>query len=235
MSVPNLMEKISKIMKKEYDAIPSYDDIASYEDNNVQQLAGGAAKQMRQFNIPIQKKKKSTRTLVYIDLNETLIFRHKKHNGKSFVKRPYLDELISFIGENFDIVLWTSGTQKNMKSVIMKAFGRQKWMIKHIFYRNDCTRAPTKAKSWATAKNFEIIRKKFPSYSRMILIEDSDEKHLNVGENDIFIPVKKFDGLDTSDNELLNVKMKVENILKEELAEERAKDVAGEVAEERAE
>ncbi|PVV04721.1 hypothetical protein BB560_000767 [Smittium megazygosporum] len=192
-------------------------------------------------SIPIRRHKfkaSSKAILLVLDLNGTLLDRRK---NKSIIPRPGLDDFLSFIFENFAVMIWSSSREENVNKMVTKAFGPQKDNLIAIWDRRFCELLGNYHDNSKSKKNISSIWdinripkpkvkgsqiKSFPSstYSKIvssrkkwnlqntILIDDSPFKASNNPGN--FIPIKTFDKkIADTDSELSRLTIYLKKLL----------------------
>ncbi|KAF2731401.1 HAD-like protein [Polyplosphaeria fusca] len=74
--------------------------------------------------------------LVVLDLNGTLLHRRRK-GSSSFTPRPFLDEFLEYLFENFSVMVWSSATPPNVNAMVQKALNNdQRSRLLDICARN---------------------------------------------------------------------------------------------------
>lgn len=151
------------------------------------------------------------KVLVCIDVNETLLYRYGKNNYKF---RPHVRRFMKFLLDNFKVIVWSSGTEKNIRPLLVKILGRDFHRLTDIWYRDKCTPAPSDDKWWATKKDISKLTLAFPGHA-VVVIEDNDDKHTGADpESYLYLPITPFKG-DNNDNELVimekNLKVFLDN------------------------
>ena len=86
--------------------------------------------------LPEKKKGDSEYTLV-LDMDETLIHTQFNKNGEiSFATRPYLNRFLTELAKDFEINVFTAGTQDYADSILNDI--DKEGLIKHRLYRQHC-------------------------------------------------------------------------------------------------
>ena len=117
--------------------------------------------------------------LLILDLDETLIhseeFPSNNHINQKFdfkvhcegdthwfmtKKRPFLDEFIKYVFENFDVGVWTASTE-DYATIILENIGIDKNKLKCFYTRENCgMRLDYESNSYYGVKNLQKLKKR---------------------------------------------------------------------------
>lgn len=168
--------------------------------------------------LEVMKYKNENKTLVVLDLDETLIYATKTPleknadflTGKYHVyKRPFFDEFIHELKTNFLVAVWSSASDDYVAEIVKVLFpknyplefvwARSRCTLKHIFDENFTYRHTMSDSPYIFAKHLRKLKKQGFDLNRILIVDDTPEKcSANYG-NAIY--PKEFLG-DECDNEL---------------------------------
>lgn len=164
--------------------------------------------------------------LIILDLDETLIHSsmlvEKMGNEFDFMvdnyfvyKRPYVDMFLNYCKNNFQVAIWSSGSEDYVTYITSKLFNKPE-ELNFVWSRKRCTLKVSEGYSFSEftnepllLKNLKKVKKKGFDLKHVIVIDDSFKCHIKNYGN--LIHVSSFEG-DPQDRELLNL-MKYLDIL----------------------
>ncbi|CAN4105665.1 unnamed protein product [Withania somnifera] len=143
---------------------------------------------------------------IFLDLDETLVHSNPNpppekydfivrpvidgHRVEFYVlKRPFLDELLEFLSEKFEVVVFTAGLRE-YASLVLDRIDR-KGLISHRLYRNSCKEVDGKFVKDLSATGRDI--------KKVLIVDDNPNSYLFQPEN--AIPIRPFTD-DLADGEL---------------------------------
>lgn len=137
-----------------------------------------------------------------LDLDETLIYARE---GPLYC-RPHLDDLLLWLGENCETVVWTAGIRPYAQAVIKNIDPHG--IIQHCVYRHN---------KWFSGqpgyvKDLSLIGR---DLSRVIIIENTPDCVRGYERNGILVP--DYDGAEGPDNTLLIVKRIIAECIESDL------------------
>jgi RNA polymerase II subunit A small phosphatase-like protein len=148
------------------------------------------------------------RLLIILDLDETLVHvtenppawrPHFTVRGYTGYRRPHLDSFFEELRGRYDLAVWTAAGRAYAEAVLTEVMP---WHAELAFLwcADRCTEYfDHETRDRTTIKRIEKVRKQGYDLARVVVIDDSPEKHLKNYGN--LIPVKPFLG-DPSDDEL---------------------------------
>jgi RNA polymerase II subunit A small phosphatase-like protein len=165
--------------------------------------------------------------LIILDIDETLIhtenvpLEYEKHYdydfkfkglGKSFYytkKRPFLDQFLKYVFENFDVSIWTAAGDEYALE-ILKGINIDKSKLKFFYTQENCTiKLSYDYSDYYGVKNLNKLKKKGYDLNRVLIVDDKSETAVNNYSN--LIQVKPFTD-DLDDSELLKLISYLETI-----------------------
>ncbi|KAF2196368.1 HAD-like protein [Delitschia confertaspora ATCC 74209] len=146
--------------------------------------------------------------LIVLDLNGTLVHRPNRSQSSNIIKRPFLDQFLKYIFDNFCIMVWSSARPPNVRKMVEKVLNREhqdkliaQWARDELGlstedYNQNVQVYKQLTKIWAV----QPLHKKHPHYNEgghwgqhnTILIDDSALKASSEPYNLIEVP--EFDG-----------------------------------------
>eukprot|EP01006_Ploeotia_vitrea_P053009 TRINITY_DN67746_c6_g3_i1.p1 TRINITY_DN67746_c6_g3~~TRINITY_DN67746_c6_g3_i1.p1 ORF type:complete len:276 (-),score=24.50 TRINITY_DN67746_c6_g3_i1:198-1025(-) len=140
---------------------------------------------------------------VVLDLDETLIYARE---GPLYA-RPHLDELLQFLGEHCEVVVWTAGVRAYAQAVIRNIDKHN--VIDHCIYRHE---------KWFTgcagySKDLALVGR---DLNHVIIIENTPDCVRGHEENGIL--VTDYEGGEMPDNTLPAIAAVIEGIVKSGLS-----------------
>jgi RNA polymerase II subunit A small phosphatase-like protein len=137
--------------------------------------------------IPPKRRDDKTRYTIVLDLDETLIYARE---GPLYA-RPHLDELLAFLGEHCETVVWTAGVRAYAQAVIRNI--DPNGVIDHCIYRHE---------KWFTgqagyAKDLALVGR---DLSQVLIVENTPDCVRGHEENGIL--VSDYEGGEATDNTL---------------------------------
>lgn len=149
------------------------------------------------------KRKDDRKITVILDLDETLIYARE---GPLYC-RPHLDELLHFLGENCETVVWTAGIRPYAQAVIKNI--DPTGIIQHCVYRHN---------KWFSGqpgyvKDLSLVGR---DLSRCLIVENTPDCVRGYERNGILVP--DYDGAEGPDNTLLIVKRIIAEMMESHLS-----------------
>jgi TFIIF-interacting CTD phosphatase-like protein len=148
------------------------------------------------------------RLLIILDLDETLVHvtehalvwrPHFTVRGYAGYRRPHLDAFFEELRGRYDLAVWTAAGRTYATEVLTEVMPRHAELA-FLWCADRCTEHfDHETRDRTTIKRVEKVRKQGYDLARVIVVDDSPEKHLKNYGN--LVPVKPFLG-DPSDNEL---------------------------------
>lgn len=119
-------------------------------------------------------------------------------------KRKNLDEFISNLEKNYNIVVWSAGEETYVKQLVNIIFKNRK--IAYVFTSNHLNESKSK-----NSKDLNVLKKYIPNFEvkNSVLIDDLSENAVDNPNN--YIEIKQ---MDNEDDELLNTFEKIEQFFK---------------------
>eukprot|EP01013_Petalomonas_cantuscygni_P022892 TRINITY_DN44216_c0_g1_i1.p1 TRINITY_DN44216_c0_g1~~TRINITY_DN44216_c0_g1_i1.p1 ORF type:complete len:285 (-),score=48.57 TRINITY_DN44216_c0_g1_i1:624-1478(-) len=147
--------------------------------------------------IPAKRRDDRSKLTVVLDLDETLIYARE---GPLYC-RPHLDELLEFLGDKCETVVWTAGIRPYAQAVIknIDPYG----IIQHCVYRH----AKWFSGQPGYVKDLGLIGR---DLDRMVIIENTPDCVRGFENNGILVP--DYEGGETPDSTLLVVKKILQEI-----------------------
>lgn len=148
------------------------------------------------------------RLLVILDLDETLIHAAERPlarapdfrvYGYAIYKRPHVDGFLAGLFSQYDVAIWTASGRLYAEAVLTQLLGGVD-RFAFVWCADRCTaRFDEWTGSRSTVKPLRKVRKRGYDLARVLVVDDSPEKHvLNYGN---LIHVTPFEG-DAADTEL---------------------------------
>jgi carboxy-terminal domain RNA polymerase II polypeptide A small phosphatase len=148
-----------------------------------------------------------SRKLIVLDLDETLVhatearLEHEEHFrvGPYFIyQRPYLEDFIAAVAQDFNVGVWTASGETYATEVINRIFPAE--LLRFVWSSRRCTTA----RDWTTGhyttiKNLSKLRKHGYSLENIIAVDDTPSKYARSYGN--LVTVREFVG-DPTDAEL---------------------------------
>jgi TFIIF-interacting CTD phosphatase-like protein len=150
----------------------------------------------------------TSKHLLILDLDETLVFADESPLAwePDFVLPPYsgyfrpgLSEFVRRVGQHYDLAVWTSSSSEYAHRVCALVFADPS-SLAFVWARDRCT--PERnfdTDTWTHAKRLKKLRRKGYDLRRVLMVDDSPEKHSRNYGN--LVAVKPFFG-DRDDREL---------------------------------
>jgi len=180
--------------------------------------------------------------LLILDLDETLIhseeFPRTKPNNQKFdfkvhcegddywfmtKKRPFLDEFIKYVFENFDVGIWTAST-RDYASIVLENIGIDESKLKFFYTRENCSlRLDYLTNSYYGIKNLQKLKKRAwakqytkkigqeRELDRILIVDDIAETATNNRSNLILIKPFEFNENDTELLKLISYLEKIKD------------------------
>ena len=150
----------------------------------------------------------ATRTLLILDLDETLVYASEKpldrtpdHRvGPYYVyQRPHVDAFLCRVAEHFDLAVWSSSSPDYAQAIVKSVFP-SKLELKFVWGRDRCIQRyhGEKQANYYVKDLRKVERTGFP-LERVLIVDDSPEKCERNYGNAVY--VQEFFG-DPSDTEL---------------------------------
>ncbi len=126
------------------------------------------------------------RTLLVLDLDETLIYASDRGLPRSdfragpyeVVRRPFVEPFLSAVAEWFDLAVWTSAGDAYADAVVSKLFGPAADQLRFVWSASRCTRKlDPETGELCDAKPLRKLRRRGVSLARLLVVDDSPEKH----------------------------------------------------------
>lgn len=167
--------------------------------------------------------------LIILDIDETLVYASTEQLDYShdfdtgfykIYKRPFLDDFLDLVFENFHVGFWSSASNGYVKKVVENLIGEE-FHPKFVWARSRCTffiRGSVKEKNsreshFNYVKKLSKVEKKFGNKpNRMLIIDDTPHKAMHNMENAI-IP-KSWTGNRDDDelSKLANYLLKIKDV-----------------------
>ena len=151
------------------------------------------------------------RHLLVLDLDETLLYADEVPLARApdfevppyFVyKRPGLETFLRSVAESYSLSVWTSSSPAYAKAICSSLFSNLP-QPEFVWASDRCT--PTRnieSDSWSQSKRLRKLRRKGYNLEKVVVVDDSPEKHTKNYGN--LVRVSPFDG-DPSDRELFSL------------------------------
>ncbi len=146
--------------------------------------------------------------LLVLDLDETLIYADTYPLNRppdfevspySIYLRPGLHEFLLNMSSIFKLAVWTSSSPLYASAICAKIFD-QKYPLEFIWASDRCTQTRDFSNdSWSQAKHLSKLKRKGFDLNRIIMVDDSPEKHRKNYGN--LVQAAPYSG-NTDDNEL---------------------------------
>lgn len=146
--------------------------------------------------------------LLILDIDECLVhatenklnIQHDFEADWCYVyKRPFVDEFLAFCSNHFDVALWTSAGAIHADFIVNILFPKD-YELEFVWSSSKCTRRYDELEFREYyIKNFRKLRKKGYELSRIVMVDDTPEKHIRNYGN--LVSVTEFTG-NPADNEL---------------------------------
>ncbi|HEY0915725.1 MAG TPA: HAD family hydrolase [Solimonas sp.] len=159
--------------------------------------------------------------LLILDLDETLIYATTKplpRPADFFVPpyaaylRPGVEHFLNFVAMKFRLAVWTSSSPLYAREVVQRLF-QSPDILEFLWASDRCTpRRNFETDTWINTKNFRKLSRRGYDLRRVLMVDDSPEKHTHNYGN--LIRVKPFEG-DSSDDELVHLEAYLELLSKE--------------------
>ena len=163
---------------------------------------------MRESERPCDIRPMSEQHLLVLDLDETLIFASREPLVRdpdhvvgpySVYHRPGLASFLDFAFERFNVAVWTSSSPAYARGVCEAIFPDQS-LLAFVWASDRCTmRRDIDADQWVQVKNFAKLRRRGFNLDRVLVVDDSPEKHIKNYGN--LVLVRPYYG-ETEDDEL---------------------------------
>ncbi len=161
------------------------------------------------------------RHLLVLDLDETLVYASDKPLSRSpeFTVPPYLlylrpgvQPFLEQAGRLFRLAIWTSSSPNYARAVCSLLF-RKPDSLAFIWASDRCTmRRDLETDTWCNTKPLQKLRRRGYDLNRILVVDDSPEKHTRNYGN--LIHVAPYEG-DPSDDELFHLSRYLEQISQE--------------------
>ena len=151
------------------------------------------------------------RHLLILDLDETLIFGSDRGVPRAdfrvgpfdVMRRPHVDRFLSGVADGFDLAVWTSAGEAYAAGVVANVFGPLADRLAFVWSASRCTRKlDPDTGEVCDAKHLRKLRRRGVSLARLLVVDDSPEKHRQNYGN--LVRVTPFTG-DPADTELLDL------------------------------
>jgi TFIIF-interacting CTD phosphatase-like protein len=146
--------------------------------------------------------------LLVLDLDETLLFADEKPLAcePDFALGPYLgyfrpglSEFLRVVGQHYELAVWTSSSADYARGVCALVFADPS-LLSFVWARDRCTpECDLNLGTWSQAKRLKKLRHRGYDLARVVMVDDSPEKHTRNYGN--LVPVAPFFG-DPGDREL---------------------------------
>lgn len=152
------------------------------------------------------------RLLLVLDLDETLIFADEVPLGREedfqvppyyVYQRPGLDDFLAEMSLSFKLAVWTSSSPGYAEAICSHVFGARH-PLEFVWASDRCT--PTRdleRDAWAQSKRLSKLRRLGYALERVLVVDDSPEKHTRNYGN--LVQIHPFHG-DPEDRELTYLK-----------------------------
>ena len=124
------------------------------------------------------------RHLLILDLDETLLFadesaldRAPDHEVPPYFiyRRPFLASFLEFVWAHFEVAVWTSSSPAYAKAVCAAIFPRPP---SFVWASDRCTpKRNLESDSWSHAKHLTKLKRRGYDLRRVLVVDDSPEKH----------------------------------------------------------
>ena len=151
------------------------------------------------------------RQLLILDLDETLIYASDKalpRPADFFVLpyavylRPGVKEFLEAVAEQFRLAVWTSSSPSYAREVVQALFP-DPGILDFMWASDRCTpKRDFETDTWCNTKNLAKVRRRGYDLRKVLMVDDSPEKHLRNYGN--LVRVRPFEG-DPADDELLHL------------------------------
>lgn len=159
--------------------------------------------------------------LLILDLDETLIYASEKALSRpadffvlpyAVYLRPGVEQFLKFAAARFRLAVWTSSSPAYAREVVQALFPNPD-VLEFMWASDRCTpRRDFETDTWSNTKNLIKVRRRGYDLRRVLMVDDSPEKHTRNYGN--LIRVKPFEGA-PADDELLHLERYLELLSKE--------------------
>lgn len=153
----------------------------------------------------------SNRPLLILDLDETLIYATKTGLDRDadfqvgpyrVYRRPGLGQFLAEVSAHYELAVWTSSSP-NYAAAVRSAIFSDALPLAFCWASDRCTyRRDLDTDSWVQAKKLVKLKRLGYRLERILVVDDSPEKHR--GNYGNLVRVKPFEG-DSDDGELLQL------------------------------
>lgn len=160
--------------------------------------------------------------LIVLDLNGTLcLSQHSRHQSippdfkarvKNIYIRPYCQEFIDFLFDNFRVAVWSSNSKENTEATVEGLFGRRKRDLDFIWGRNMCI-----AKDYgdySSLKPLKLLLNREQTLLDVTIIDDTPEKIIDVQITRNYYAITTYDAVNKNDVGLLEAKKWLQKMYK---------------------
>ena len=148
------------------------------------------------------------RPLLILDLDETLVHARRTPlpHAPDFTiapyvlyRRPGLDAFLQHVAVHFRLAVWTSSSPAYAQAVVSHVFESPPQLV-FVWASDRCTmRRDVESDTWAQTKPLSKLRRRGYDLRRVLVVDDSPEKHTRNYGN--LVTVQAFEG-DPADDEL---------------------------------
>lgn len=149
------------------------------------------------------------RNLLVLDLDETLVFATERSIDRepdhlvgpyAVYRRPGLTQFLELAFEHFNVAVWTSSSPAYAQAICESIFPDPR-RLAFIWASDRCTmRRDFQSDTWVQIKNFAKLRRRGFDLDRVLVVDDSPEKHVKNYGN--LLRVRPYEGA-VDDDELL--------------------------------
>lgn len=125
--------------------------------------------------------------LLVLDLDETLLFAQEYPLEREpdcqvgpycVYWRPHLPEFVAYVAARFRLGVWTSSSPAYAQMVCAAVFPKTV-ALEFVWASDRCTlRRDLESDSWVHSKDFRKLRRRGYDLRRVLMVDDSPEKHL---------------------------------------------------------
>ncbi|WP_027002021.1 HAD family hydrolase [Hugenholtzia roseola] len=141
------------------------------------------------------KYKNEDKTLLILDLDETLIHASREEIGITadfllgdyqVYKRPYLEIFLATIQPHFEVAVWSSASDDYVEQMVERVFpanfplsfvwGRSRCTTKYRFYHDAYFKNNKENDYYYQIKNLKKVKKQGYNLDRVLIVDDTPEK-----------------------------------------------------------
>jgi RNA polymerase II subunit A small phosphatase-like protein len=158
------------------------------------------------------------RPLLILDLDETLLYAEEiplerppdfEVGPYAVYRRPHLAAFLRQVARHYEIAVWTSSNAAYAREICAQVFSASP-LPAFVWARDRCThRRDLENDSWTHAKHLSKLKRRGYDLRRVLVVDDSPEKHRRNYGN--LVRVRPYFG-DTGDDELVRLGAYLESI-----------------------